>query len=221
MVSGGCSPTRRATSSRRWCARERRLLTRRSGRRRLVRGRPKGARSPMCGGLTEAILRQQRQTRTRMLKMWAGLGRRVRGGWRPGRTTQLVAGLLVALVVLVPGAAKAVGGTILYVDRSNPSCSNSNSGTIDRPFCTIGAAAQVVGAGQTVQVAAGTYSEDVTIGSSGTSSAPIVFTTAPGATVTVTGQDNAFTILAKNWVTINGFNVTRTNNRGIDVSNAS
>ena len=129
-----------------------------------------------------------------MLEAQAGLGRRLRRVLRPGRTTQLAAALGVALVVLLPGAAMAVGGTTLYVDRSNPSCSDNGSGTSSQPFCTIGAAAQVVAAGQTVQVAAGTYTEDVTVRTSGTSSAPIVFTAAPGATVTVTGQDNGFTV---------------------------
>jgi parallel beta-helix repeat protein len=120
----------------------------------------------------------------------------------------------VALVV-VPGAAKAVGGSTLYVDRGNASCSNGGSGTIDQPFCTIGAAASVVVAGQTVQVAAGTYPEAVTVSSSGTSSAPIVFTAAPGAAVTLNGQANGFYISGRSWITVNGFTITNTSERGI------
>src|ERR671939_470287 len=72
--------------------------------------------------------------------------------------------------------------------RVDSSCTDSGSGAIDRPFCTIGAAARVVGAGQTVQVAAGTYPENVDVSTSGTSSAPITFTAASGATVTRSGQ---------------------------------
>jgi len=127
---------------------------------------------------------------------------------------------LVALAI-VPGAARAVGGTTLYVDRSNPSCSDSGSGTIDQPYCRIGAAAGVAAAGQTVQVAAGTYPEAVTVSGSGISSAPIVFTTAPGATVTVSGGSNGFSISGKSWVTVDGFTVTSTSSHGIYVSSSS
>jgi len=127
----------------------------------------------------------------------------------------------VTLAVLVPGAAKAVSGTTLYVDRSNPSCSDTGSGTILAPYCTIGAAASVVGAGQTVQVAAGTYPEAVTVSTSGTSSAPIAFTAAPGATVTLSGRVNGFSISGRSWITVNGFNITTTSDRGIYVSSSS
>jgi len=129
--------------------------------------------------------------------------------------------LAVVALVVVPGAAKAVGGSTLYVDRGNASCSNGGSGTIDQPYCTIGAAASVVAAGQTVQVAAGTYPEAVTVSSSGTSSAPIVFTAAPGAAVTLNGQANGFYISGKSWITVNGFTITNTSERGIYGSGSS
>jgi parallel beta-helix repeat protein len=132
-----------------------------------------------------------------------------------------VAVAVAIVAVLVPGAARAVPGTTLYVDRVNPSCSDSGSGTIDAPYCTIGAAAHVVGAGQTVQVAGGSYPEAVTVSTSGTSSAPIVFTAAPGATVTLSGSANGFTVSGKSWVTVNGFTVTTTSTRGIYVSSSS
>jgi parallel beta-helix repeat protein len=124
---------------------------------------------------------------------------------------------------MLTSSSPALGGdsTTLYVDGSNPSCSNSGTGAPDKPFCTIGGAVAKVIAGQTVQVAAGTYLEKVSISKSGTSSAPIVFTAAPGATVTVTGQSNGFVISGRSWLTVNGFNVTNTPEYGINVSGSS
>src|SRR5947209_5653790 len=87
---------------------------------------------------------------------------------------------------LSPVSAGAVV-TTLYVDKNNVSCTDAGSGTQTQPYCTIQKGASVAVAGQTVQVAAGTYAENVTPANSGTSTSPIVFTAASGATVTVTG----------------------------------
>lgn len=128
------------------------------------------------------------------------------------------------LIVLGPGLATAgasAAGTVLFVDNANPSCSDSAAGTQAQPYCTIGAAAAKVVAGQTVQVAAGTYPETVTVSSSGTSTSPVTFTSAPGATVTLTGGANGFAIASKSWVTIQGFSITKTTGYGIDVSSSS
>src|SRR5581483_264080 len=114
---------------------------------------------------------------------------------------------LAAAAVAAPGA-EAVGGPVLYVDGSSASCTDGGTGTQAAPFCTIGAAAAVVAAGQTVQVAPGVYRESVTVRSSGTSSAPIVFAAAPGATVT--GGAHGFAVSGRSWVTINGFDITAT-----------
>jgi len=81
--------------------------------------------------------------------------------------------------------------------------------------------ASVESAGQTVQVAAGTYPERVVVSSSGTSSAPIVFSAAPGASVTLSGQANGFYISSKSWITITGFSIINTSDYGIAVSNSS
>jgi parallel beta-helix repeat protein len=129
--------------------------------------------------------------------------------------------LATVAVALVPGSLSAATGPVLYVDQANSACSDTGSGTVDQPFCTISAAATRVAAGQTVQVASGTYSEQVTVPVSGTSTAPITFTAAPGATVTVTGKVNGFAVSSKSWITISGFTVTNTSGNGIYVSGSS
>jgi parallel beta-helix repeat protein len=126
----------------------------------------------------------------------------------------------VALVVLVVRPASAVP-TVLYVNGGNPSCSDTGAGTESVPFCTIKKGATVAVAGQTVQVASGTYPELVTLGHSGSPGSPIVLTAAPGANVIVSGMANGFKVSARSYVTINGFTVTDTTSYGIYVASSS
>src|SRR6266536_1802104 len=132
----------------------------------------------------------------------------------------LIAVATTALVGLnVRGAAAAAA--VLYVDRNNPSCSDTGPGTSTQPFCTIKPAASQATAGQTVQVASGTYPELVTVSNSGAPGSPIVFSAAPGASVTVSGQANGFKLAGKSYVTIQGFTVANTSSYGIYVSSSS
>src|SRR6266540_1871288 len=126
----------------------------------------------------------------------------------------LIAVATTALVGLnVRGAAAAAA--VLYVDRNNPSCSDTGPGTSTQPFCTIKPAASQATAGQTVQVASGTYPELVTVSNSGAPGSPIVFSAAPGASVTVSGQANGFKLAGKSYVTIQGFTVANTSSNVI------
>src|SRR6266702_3758353 len=124
---------------------------------------------------------------------------------------------LVGLNVRVAAAA----ATVLYVDQNNPSCSDTGSGTSTQPFCTIKPAASQATAGQTVQVASGTYPELVTVSNSGAPGSPIVFTAAPGASVTVSGQANGFKLAGKSYITIQGFTVANTSSYGCYISSSS
>ena len=108
-------------------------------------------------------------------------------------------------IAVIPGAPGAATGRVLYVNQHNHACSNWGSGSAQRPFCSIGPAAAIVGPGQTVRVAAGSYAENVRVSRSGTSRAPVVFTAAPRAKVIVHGRTSGFTITGKNWVRIIGF----------------
>lgn len=104
-------------------------------------------------------------------------------------------------------------GATLHVDQNNAQCTNSGSGTEQQPFCTIGAAAAQVTAGDTVLVHSGIYNEQVNVPTSGTQSAPIVFD-AVGA-VTVTGQTRGFDLSGRNWITVRGFTISNTSKQGI------
>ncbi|GAA2140686.1 hypothetical protein GCM10009760_24080 [Kitasatospora kazusensis] len=72
------------------------------------------------------------------------------------------------------GAAAAT--TNLYVDNAAAAhCSDSGSGAQAAPFCTVQHAADVAQPGQTVNIAAGRYPEQVKITRSGGAGAPITF----------------------------------------------
>jgi len=141
----------------------------------------------------------------------------------PARAARYVFTILAALgaAVLPAATAQAATPTTLFVDNGNSACSNTGPGSSATPFCTIGAGAAKAVAGQTVQVAAGTYREAVTAPRSGTASAPITFTAASGATVTVTGGVNGFKLSGKSYVTVRGFTVTKTSGAGILLSSSS
>jgi parallel beta-helix repeat protein len=140
---------------------------------------------------------------------------------RRGRHAFLVAATFLALIAagLWGAASAAAAATTLYV--GGPGCSDSGQGTELQPYCTIVKAATVVLAGQTVRVAAGTYSGRVVVTHSGTAASPIVLQPAPGAVVTVTGGTNGFVVSGKQYVTITGFTVTGTTSYGISLSSSS
>ncbi|MFB7617285.1 right-handed parallel beta-helix repeat-containing protein [Kitasatospora sp. NPDC056181] len=75
------------------------------------------------------------------------------------------------------GANSAVAAaTTLYVNNAaGANCTDAGTGAQAAPFCTIGAAAAVAQPGQTVEIADGTYTEDLTFTRSGTAEAPITF----------------------------------------------
>jgi parallel beta-helix repeat protein len=87
---------------------------------------------------------------------------------------------LVNVLTMVAALAGAVAATPAQADPATlfvgtgPSCSDLGSGTADRPFCTVQAAANVANPGQQVQIS-GSHAESVFINRSGAVGAPIVF----------------------------------------------
>jgi PKD repeat protein len=148
-------------------------------------------------------------------------GRQARGSARSLRRRAAIWGIGLAAVLGATTAPALAAGSVLYVDGSSASCSDSGPGTSAQPFCTISAAAAHAGAGQTVQVAGGTYSEDAKITASGSPGQPITFQAAPGATVTLTGKADGFTLTNASWITVDGFQVTGTTSYGINVTGGS
>ena len=111
--------------------------------------------------------------------------------------------------------------TIYYVDNTNGSCSDAAMGTTPAtPFCTIGHAASIAAAGDTVQVLAGSYDETVNGANSGSAGLPITYTAAPGVSLTST-TSNAFRITSKSYIVVDGFTITGTAAQGIYVSGSN
>ena len=71
--------------------------------------------------------------------------------------------------------AHADDTTVLYVDGSSASCTDTGTGAEAAPYCTIQPAANAAVAGDTVDIETGTYDGDVDVTSTGTAAAPIVF----------------------------------------------
>ncbi len=143
-----------------------------------------------------------------------------RGSQHRRRLAMVAAGAAVAIAVVLGFPAPAHAATVLYVDNGNVACSDQGSGTVTVPFCTIGASVAKVSTGMTVQVASGTYVERVSINRSGTPGAPITWTAASGATVTVTGGANGFALSSVHDVTISGFHVTHTTSYGLKLQSS-
>jgi len=106
--------------------------------------------------------------------------------------------------------------TTLYVGGAK--CSDTGPGSATNPFCTILHAGAVATAGQTVLVNSGSYSGTVSVANSGTAASPITFQPAAGASVTITGGADGFSIATKSYVTVTGFTITGTSSYGISVS---
>jgi hypothetical protein len=93
-------------------------------------------------------------------------------------------------------------GTEYYVAQNHPGASDSNSGSQDAPWLTIQHAADVLRAGETVFVAAGTYEERVRVNVSGELENPITFKAQEGAVV------RGFRIEDQSYLRIIGFEIT-------------
>src|SRR5437773_11353120 len=84
---------------------------------------------------------------------------------RDGAPAALAIAALAA--VACPGWVGPADAATYYVDGSNPQCSNSGSGTLNAPYCTISAAlAANHDPGTEIDVMPGTYREQVTVAAS-------------------------------------------------------
>ena len=91
-----------------------------------------------------------------------------------------------ALVLAISLPVRA--GTF-QVAQASARADDNGPGTLERPWKNLRRAAEKVEAGDVVVIQDGVYREAVVVKASGTAQKPIVFTTAPGAHVVLTGAD--------------------------------
>ena len=103
-----------------------------------------------------------------------------------------VATVVVAFVCtevqLSRGATEATLSRVACDRVASPLGSNSNVGTLTKPFATVEKLANSLKAGQTGCLRAGVYQRDVKITKGGTSSAPTTITSYPGERAIVVGR---------------------------------
>ncbi|MBR7833599.1 PKD domain-containing protein [Actinospica durhamensis] len=134
------------------------------------------------------------------------------------RNVAVTTALLVSVGSLAPTAAHAAAATTIYVNNANgANCSDSaaGAGTAAAPYCTVQAAVNVAGAGQTVLVEPGTYNENVSITHGGSAGSPLVVESAQsqqaqvgyatGSIVVAAATAPAFTVSGTSYVTVSGF----------------
>ncbi|MDR2533566.1 MAG: right-handed parallel beta-helix repeat-containing protein [Tannerellaceae bacterium] len=84
---------------------------------------------------------------------------------------------------------KTVYSKAYVVDQKHPQASDDNPGTAERPFLTIGKAAQTVAAGEQIIIRAGVYREMIELKNQGTAEDKMIsIEAAPGEQVTVKGS---------------------------------
>jgi len=96
--------------------------------------------------------------------------------------------ITIISVLLLLSAVNIQAGTF-YVDQANLSAADGNSGSADKPFKTISAAAAVAAPGDRVLVRAGIYRERVTPARGGKPGAPVVYQAEPEHGAIVRGSE--------------------------------
>ncbi|HEY3003487.1 MAG TPA: right-handed parallel beta-helix repeat-containing protein [Kribbellaceae bacterium] len=132
--------------------------------------------------------------------------------------------VLSGVVLAVPLSAHAllldVNG--LYVDNTMPTCSDSGSGTILAPYCTITKAMSQAVAGDAVYIGSGSYAETVKPLVSGTASAPLTVTAWPGKHAVIgAGKTFGANIASRAYIVIDGLTFADTVYDGIYVTGSN
>lgn len=129
--------------------------------------------------------------------------------------TRRAAAASISVAVALGGAAAvahAATGDVLYVNNATTAnCSDTatGAGSATSPFCTIQAAANAAVPGDMVQIASGGYFGSVSVTTSGTVTAPIVYEPAIGASVAIQptrgSRGPALTLSGASYVSFEGW----------------
>lgn len=129
------------------------------------------------------------------------------GDMRP-RVVAASTATLIAAASLAPLTAQAAGQNTLFVNGASSACTDSGTGTLAAPFCSLQVAADAASSGDIVNVAPGNYGA-VSITRSGTASAPIIFT--GNGVQTTLGESSAasaaISLSGADYVTIENFSI--------------
>jgi len=112
----------------------------------------------------------------------------------------------LSVCVLILGLAPQIYATEYYVDQANTSASDTNPGTSALPWKSIAKANQILVAGDTVYIKAGTYSSTISPSRSGTATAPITYKNFGTATVTIQNLSYGILLDGKSYIVVQGLN---------------
>jgi parallel beta-helix repeat protein len=125
----------------------------------------------------------------------------------PSNRRQILALAVVAAAgAMVTGAAGAVGGCDFV---ASPVGDDGAAGSVSAPFRTVQRLVDALGPGQTGCLRAGSYAEDVRVGSGGSAGAPVTLASYPGERATVVGR--FWIAKGADYVTVEGLNLDGVN----------
>jgi hypothetical protein len=117
----------------------------------------------------------------------------------------------------------APDGHVYYITKEG---SDKNAGTAEKPWLTIGHAAEKAAAGDKIYVRAGTYNESVQIKKNGSKDAHIVFAAYPDEKPIIEGTgvtdwNNGIIIEDSSYIEIAGFEIRKWRDNGMEMSNSN
>src|SRR4051794_30129944 len=140
-------------------------------------------------------------------------------GMRYVRTVPVV--FVVSGVLLASPLAARAATTTLYVDKTDPGCSDSGPGTASAPYCTVVKGVGKLSAGATLYIGDGTYAETIKPAVSGTAAEPITITAWPGRHPVLNPASFGVNISSRSYVVLSGLTFSGTKYDGVYVSNST
>lgn len=122
---------------------------------------------------------------------------------------------ILAILIACPSAWAAT----YYVNGSNGN--DSNQGTLDNPWKTIGKANSTLQAGDTVYIRKGTYNQTIRPSKSGTQGNYITYARYDNEEVIITGVTDGADLRARNYIAIDGLSIIKPSNFGVNIQNNS